>query len=169
MSMTNSESQQGGSLLKLLLPVLLLAGVAYGGYWFYSSRDTSTSGPVEITPEMLQKAGESTVQVHDTKIIEGHVSVVLDGLLQSLTAIKDDAGVQTTSEALFDASEQWASLHSANWPDDAKLALQPLLTSYIQQIEAALPSAYQVPGAQNRLESDVNNLLDKIKTGLPSQ
>lgn len=170
--MSNSQLKTTGnnsnSLLKILLPLLLVLVLGYAGYLLYSSPKANEQGPVSISAEMLQNTNPAAVQVLDNTIIAGHVSVVLDRLAPTIRGIKDDSGIQTASEALADATEQWDSLHAARWPDGSKEAMRPLLTGYVEQLEEALVTAYEVPGAEERIGDAATNLVRRIKSGLPT-
>ena len=154
-SQLKTTGNNSNSLLKILLPLLLVLVLGYAGYLLYSSPKANEQGPVSISAEMLQNTNPAAVQVLDNTIIAGHVSVVLGRLAP-------------TSEALADATEQWDSLHAARWPDGSKEAMRPLLTGYVEQLEEALVTAYEVPGAEERIGDAATNLIRRIKSGLPT-
>lgn len=163
-----TDFRSSSSALSLLLPVLLVLAVAYGGYYFYSAQESAEPAPVAISPEMLKQKSAEPIQISDISIVEGHVSEVLDELISIVAATKDSESLQAASGAIDDATERWSSLHSTKWPVDAKEKMNEKLTKYIEQLQSALATAYQVPTAQATLQERADNLIDRIKTGMPS-
>jgi len=141
----NDTVKAGGSgMLMKLLPLALIAAIAYFGY-------TQFAGGPDATQIEATQTGISTLK--DT----------VGGVTSSLTGITDLDSAKTAAESITAATGKLDGLNLDAMGDVGKAQVTGMLGGLVGGIEAALETAYKIPGVQAVIEPAVGPFLEKLR------
>jgi hypothetical protein len=145
-------ADKGGSLLGKLIPLILLALVAWFAYQFLmKSGDEPTSG------SSVSSAG--AVQLSDQlEILMGRAGSTLAGI----NSVDDARNALSSLESVDQGLGQLLSA-AANLPSGQAQKLASDFTKLAPPLETAIGQAYNVPGAREVLSGTVDSILRKLK------
>ncbi len=147
----------GGGLMKLLIPLLLILGLAWLGWKYF--------GPGRVDEGDLPTA-EAGLQQLDA--IKGDLTSTFDGLTESIQGITDEASARSAVSKIEEATSTLDSLKLDSLPAAGATGLGGVLNPLIQKIKDALETAYAIPGVRGVLEPAVAPFLEKAEQLLPT-
>ncbi len=144
----------GGSLLKMLLPLIALVAVGFLLWKFV----LNPAGDPEKTDA---PAGSGGAIVDSESPVEKVQAIFADAksALESVTNV-DTANAAVSS--LGSLTQRIDGLGLANLAGPAKLALKPVVESFRTAIQGILEKAYAIPGVEAILKPAVDTMLNKL-------
>ena len=143
-------AEKGGSLLGKLVPIILLALVAWLAYQFLMKPDDSSSASA---------VGVGAVQLSDQL---GNLMGQAGSSLSGINSVDDARNALSNLEAVDRGLGQLLST-AANLPAAQSQALAASFESFAPELERAVGHAYDVPGAREVLSSSVDSILRKLQ------
>lgn len=177
-------NQAGGGLSKVLIPVLIIAAVAYAGYVFINKSDSAKT--VQNTTQNLgnaigdaaklakdsvttgvdgaKKAAGDALDTGMKKIVDG-LPGTLDGLKNSLAGIKDVESAKAALPKLKDAAGLIDSLSSgmSGFPDSLKKSIGDQVKNFLPAFEGKAKDLLTNEGIAEQIKSVLNGLIEKLK------
>jgi hypothetical protein len=151
-AVSREAADKGGSFLGKLLPIIILAIVAWLAYQFFLKPDPQ---PGNAVPGSSVGAVQLTDQLGD---LMGKAGTILAGIDSADEASNALGQLQTVDQGLGQLLNAAANLPAAQ--------TQKLAASFNQlapQLEQAVSHAYSVPGAREVLSDSVDSILRKLK------
>ncbi len=145
-------ADKGGSLLSKLLPLIILAIVAWLAYQFFLKPD---SAPRDAQPGSSVGAVQLEDQLGE---LMGKASNILSGIDSADEAANALGQLQSVDMGLG----QLVSA-AANLPAGKAQALAASFNQFAPQLEQAVGHAYSIPGAREVLSDSVDSILRKLK------
>ena len=138
---TSADSGGGGGMMKWLLPLIVVLGLAWVGYTYFLAPDA---------PET--QAENSPVQIQAT------ANQALSGVATAVAGVTDEASANEAVERINAARETLDGVAL-----DKIEGAQGFLGKFVERIESALESAYEIDGVQAIIEPAITPLLEKLK------
>lgn len=138
------SAQPGGGLMKMLLPLIVVAGLGYVVYTQFLS-------------------GPSTEQVEATQLGMSTLSKTVGDVSSSISGITDAESAQAAAEKIEAATGTLDSLNIDAMGEAGKTQVTGMLGGLIGGIEAALEKAYAIPGVKDVLEPAIAPFLEKLR------
>ncbi len=153
---SGSSSSGGLGLGKILIPLLIVAALAFGAFQFLGgSVDSETELPkIKVGGAGMADAKEVTTQLKD----------VADDYTKTLTSITDVKSAETAvpeMEDLNDDLDDIAGLFD-QLPASIKESISPQITSMLEPIQAMLDKVMAIPGVDAILKPVVDNMQEKV-------
>jgi len=139
-----NDSGGGGGLMKMLLPLAVIAGLGYFAYTQFFSGPDATQ--IEATQSGVSAIQESVGTV-----------------TSSLTQITDVESAQAAAEQISSASGALDSVDISAMGDAGKAQVTGMLGGLVGGIEKALESAYAIPGVQAVIEPAITPFMEKLR------
>ena len=168
-----SKAAEGG-LPNWLLPLVLVAALAAGAWWFFGQGEPAAGPgdvavPVATNPSMTPVPVEKKVEVPalDVAAISKALTETYGSATQYLTDIKD---VPTAEAAVpkFQGLSATLDTLKAGWeklPDSAKSGLKSIATENLGKLKDLVAKVLAVPGVGEKLKPVLDTLVAKL-TGL---
>lgn len=142
----SAPEASGGGIMKWLLPLAVIAGLAYLAFSYLGGPD----------PKMMDQAGistEMTTKLNDT----------LGGVATSITGITDEASAKTAVDKITSATEAVDGMGLDKLEGTAKTAVSGIVGPIVATIKGALEKVYAIPGVKGIVEPAITPLLAKLE------
>jgi hypothetical protein len=177
---TQETSDAGAGLLKVLVPLAILAALGFGAWKLFLSepakeiaQQTSTmasdaAGAVSDTAERIT-VQKPAVPALDFDAINKRMGTSFGDLTKSVSEITDVASARAAIPQFTKLQEQFQVDGLAKMPAEQMSLLGKTLSPMLEKLQSALEVAYRIPGVKAILEPAVLGLTDKVsvftKTG----
>lgn len=134
----------GGGLMKMLLPLVVIAGLGYVAYTQFF-------------------AGPSTEQIETTQIGMASITKAVGDVSSSVSGITD---VESAQEAVGTITAATGALDKVNLDgmgEAGKAQVTGMLGGLVEKLEGALETAYAIPGVRDVIEPAITPFLEKLR------
>jgi len=151
---SRDAQSDGSGLLKSLLPILLIAGLAFLGWQFF--------GPAAKTVD--EAANISDVKVPDFSLddVTVDLNTSFGDLTDSIRGVSDEASARLVLPKLKQATTAFDTLKLGSLPTAAQTSVGGVLGPLLEKVKSALETAYAIPGVRAILEPAIGPLLEKV-------
>jgi hypothetical protein len=148
-------SETGGSLLKLLLPLIALVAV---GFLLWKFVLNPANGDTQKKDAPAGTGGA----VAETETLPEKVEAIFADAKTALEGVKDVDTANTAVSSLGNLTEKIDGLGLASAAGPVKLLLKPIIASFRTAIDGVLARAYAIPGVEAILKPAVDRMLEKL-------
>ncbi len=128
-----------GSMLRILLPLILIAALIY----FIYSMTTGNRGPT-------------------AKKVTADLTIQLDSVSASIGEIQDEDTARAAVEKINSASSMIEEMGLNEMPTDIQDSLNEPISGFLDKLKGLLETAYQLPGVRDILEPTMNSVKAKL-------
>lgn len=146
---------------KLLWPLVAVAALA-AVYFFWPSGDRAQKG-VAPGPGTADTTGGKDVPLGDLTGLTTGLTKTLTDLTTGLAGIKDEAGAKGFVETITKAQSDIRGMELDSLNGAAKTTVGGVLRPLLEKIQAALATAYKIPGVQAAIEPAIKPLLETLQ------
>ncbi len=161
----------GGGLGKLLVPLLLLAGLGVAAWYFMSKPATPTVPNAPSMPKVdAPKIDAPKVAVPSlpdpVAAIKTQVTGFFDGATKTLGGITDAKGAEAAIPALEGLGTSWGGLTKAYGalPDTAKGGVMEMIKGQAGGFTGAIDKVLKLPGLSDKVKPILDGILKQFKT-----
>lgn len=147
-------ADEGGSLLKMLLPLIALVAVGFLLWKFV----LNPAGD----PEKKDAPAGSGGAIVDSDSLPDKVQAIFTDAKSALENVTDIDTANAAVSSLGSLTQRIEGLGLANLAGPAKLALKPVVETFRTAIQGILEKAYAIPGVEAILKPAVDTMLDKL-------
>ncbi|MEE9427205.1 MAG: DUF937 domain-containing protein [Paracoccaceae bacterium] len=144
-----AEAKSGG-MMKWLLPLIIVAGLA----WYFLGNKS---------PDVAEMAGDASIMVGDVDL-GGQFGTVVDGLTTSLGSITDTASATAALPNLEQFGTELGSIGdlAGQLPDAGKSAFSGIVGTALATLKPLIETALGISGEGSALKPILDGLLDKL-------
>lgn len=139
------DAPGGGGMMRWLLPLVILAGLAYFAYSYF--------GGDSAQMEQTQATAEMSTKLTDT----------LGGVATSISGITDEESARSAVETITSATETVEGMNLEGLEGTAKTAISGVVGPIVETIRGALEKVYEIPGVKGIVEPAITPLLAKLE------
>lgn len=165
-----AAASAGSSMLKTLLPLALLALVAFAAWQFFRKPAEQRVGEQVASNEtqhtVRRPVIEEPVPLPDATRVSGELKSFFTNTTDTLTGITDAATAETALPKLTELNTQLdgiTKLHQ-KLPDTARSSITTLITEQLSPLTQLIEKVLAIPGVKEKLEPVLNGLQEKLKT-----
>lgn len=152
----------GGSLLKTLLPLVLLAGLGFLAMQFMSGNEAEP-GIDDIEVPEITIGGVSVPELNLPGVDTGAINKTFGDLTDAIGGVKDEASARLVLPKIRDAGTMMDGLDlGALASGPQKDAVGGLFRGLVAKVRSALETAYAIPGVRGILEPIVGPFLERF-------
>ncbi len=157
----------GGSMLGKLIPIAVLAALAWLGYQYFAGTDVQKA--VDKAGSAVQDAGKTVTDAAkgampsvDIDAVSGKLTSAVTGLSTAVGGITDEASATAAVDKLKGAATAIDGLSLDSLPAPARTALSGALGPLLGPLQQALDKAYAIPGVQGVVKPIVDPIMSKL-------
>ena len=156
----------GAGLLKALVPLAILAAVAFGGWKLFTAKPAQ-----EVAQSTADAAADATDRITLQKpavpsfnfdAISGDLGTTFGNLTKSISGISDEASARQALPQITELQKQFQGYGFDKLPQDQTSTLSQMLSPMVEKLQAALEIAYRIPGVKAILEPAVSGFIDSV-------
>ncbi|MFK7817472.1 MAG: DUF937 domain-containing protein [Planctomycetaceae bacterium] len=182
-SEATAAAKEGGSILKLLIPLILLVAAGYMGYVFMTAGSLNQDpdgSEATARPKNLRVAGagggppraaapEATgfAAIEGLGDMAGQFKDIFSGAEDTLVGIEDEAGATAAVTKLGELTESLGGMSEGfgGLPDAAKTGVVAYITEKVlPRLVMAFDKAKEVPGVEAILKPAIDAMMEKVKS-----
>ena len=153
-------ARAGGSLIGKLLPLIILAAIAWFAWKFFAGGEATDAVPDK--PAISDAASGAMANVEE---LQGKLTSSVGDMTSALGEIKDADTATAAVEKLKGAASGLEGLGLDKLPDAAKGPLAGAVGPLLEKLKSAVETAYAIPGVKAVIEPVVGPVLEQL-TGL---
>lgn len=154
--MAGHAAQGAGNLMKILLPVILLAAVGFLAWKFLFTGGGIEPGKTKEAP------APAVVALAEEKGAVAKLSGVFEGVTGAIDGIRDKASAELAADKLGGISENIEKLGLGKLSGSKKLALKVAVSGFRAKLDRMLETVYKIPGVEDALKPAIDNLQEKL-------
>lgn len=161
----SDQSSGGGSLLRWIIGLAILAAIVWAAYQFLMGGNTQ---------DAMERVGDSATQIEESarNLIVGDVNLgesvtgALDSATRAFSGISDAASAEAALPQLNDVLSQLDSLNglAGQLPAAGQSALADLVNSALPQLESLIARASDIPGVGAVIRPTAEALLAQLRS-----
>ena len=140
----DTATSGGGSLMKMLLPLVVIAGLGYVAYTQFF-------------------AGPSTEQIEATQTGVVGITKSVSDVTSSISGITDVESAQAAADKITEATGTLDQVDLDGMGAAGKAQVTGMLGGLVEKVEGALESAYAIPGVREVIEPAITPFLEKLR------
>lgn len=140
----DSGAAGGGGLMKMLLPLAVVAGLGYVAYTQFF-------------------AGPSTEQIEATQAGVSSITGTVGEVTSSISGITDVESAQAAADKISEATGTLDTINLESMGEAGKAQVTGMLGGLVGKLEGALESAYAIPGVREVIEPAITPFLEKLR------
>ncbi|MGB7181655.1 MAG: DUF937 domain-containing protein [Burkholderiaceae bacterium] len=143
-------ARSGGGLIGKLLPLVILAAIAWFAYQFFAGSE----------PTMPDKPAMPAIS--GVEEIGSKVTTAMGDMTTAIGGIKDADSATAALDQLKGASEGLGGLSLDSLPDAVKGPLAGIVAPLLEKLQSVLETAYAIPGVKDIIEPVIGPVLEKL-------
>ncbi len=154
---TAGQAASGGmNILKMLLPLILLAALAFLVWRFV------------ISPGGEDPANNNTnpsISVPNIDDLKGQLGGMFTGTTDAITGITDIPSAESARDTINGYTSRLDTLGLSKLPDTMKSTVTEQFLGFSGQLDAPLKKAYEIEGVQNIVKPSIDGMIEKFSFG----